>query len=125
MGGFSHGGMGGGARMPAADRPSRGTGRAVTADLAAKKPKPKLRDVWPEIWALIKPRRWLLAGCFLLMIVNRTCSLVLPASFRPLIDLVFIQKRLALLPWIVCAVLGATILQGVTSFALTQLLSKS
>jgi subfamily B ATP-binding cassette protein MsbA len=30
-----------------------------------------------------------------------------------------------LLPWIVCAVLGATIIQGLTSYSLTQLLSKS
>jgi subfamily B ATP-binding cassette protein MsbA len=111
--------------MPAGDRPSRGTGRAVAAELSAGRAKPKLRDVWPEIWALVKPRRWLLTGCFLLMIVNRTCALVLPASFRPLIDLVMYQHRLRLLPYIVGAVLGATILQGVTSFALTQLLSKS
>jgi ABC-type multidrug transport system fused ATPase/permease subunit len=134
MGGFSHGGMGGGARMPAVDRPSRGTGRAVGAELTAKRPKPKFKDVWPEIWSLIKPRRLLLAGCFVLMVINRTCSLVLPASFRPLIDRVFIHhqpsfvfldRQFPLLPSIVLAVLLATILQGVTSYSLTQLLSKS
>jgi ABC-type multidrug transport system fused ATPase/permease subunit len=111
--------------MRAADAPSRGVGRAVTADLTSKRPKTKLKDIWPEIWALIKPRRALLAGCFLLMIVNRTCALVLPASFRPLIDQVFTKHRTALLPWIVGAVLLATLVQGVTSYALTQLLSKA
>jgi ABC-type multidrug transport system fused ATPase/permease subunit len=117
--------MGGTVRMRAADSPSRGTGRATAADLTAKRPKPKFKDIWPEIWVLVKPRRFLLAGCFLLMIVNRTCALVLPASFKPLIDQVFTQHRHALLPWIVGAVLIATLIQGVTSYALTQLLSKA
>jgi subfamily B ATP-binding cassette protein MsbA len=111
--------------MHSADRPSRGVGRAVSAQLTKERPKPKFRELWPAIWALVRPRRWLLAGCFLLMIVNRTCALVLPASFRPLIDLVFTKKRLELLPWIVGAVLAATLIQGLTSYALTQLLSKS
>jgi ABC-type bacteriocin/lantibiotic exporter with double-glycine peptidase domain len=115
--------MGGG--MSHADRPSRGVGRALAADLTAKRPKPKFRDMWPAIWALVRPRRWLLAGCFVLMIVNRTCALVLPASFRPLIDLVFTKHRMDLLPYIVGAVVTATLIQGLTSYALTQLLSKS
>jgi subfamily B ATP-binding cassette protein MsbA len=115
--------------MRAADAPARGGGhgvsRAISADLTTKRPKPKFKEIWPEIWALIKPRRFLLAGCFLLMIVNRTCALVLPASFRPLIDQVFTKHRHALLPWIVGAVLIATLIQGITSYALTQLLSKA
>lgn len=123
MGGFGHAGLGGGG-IKAADRPSRNAGKAITADLTAKK-KVNFREVWPEIRALVKPRRWLLAGCFVLMIINRTCALVLPASFKPLIDVVFIKHQMHMLPWIVCAVLGATIIQGVTSFSLTQLLSKA
>ncbi len=121
--------IGGTPRMRAADAPARGGGhgvsRAISADLTTKRPKPKFKEIWPEIWALIKPRRFLLAGCFLLMIVNRTCALVLPASFRPLIDQVFTKHRHALLPWIVGAVLIATLIQGITSYALTQLLSKA
>ena len=119
------GGGVGGHGMHSADRSSRGMGRAIGAELTAKRPKPKFRDMWPAIWALVKPRRWLLAGCFLLMIVNRICALVLPWSFKPLIDLVFTRERLNLLPWIVGAVMTATLIQGLTSYALTQLLSKS
>ena len=111
--------------MKAADRPSRNTGKAIGADLTAKRPKVKLREIWPEIWSLVKPRRWLMAGCFLLMIINRTSALVLPASFKPLIDRVFIRHDMHILPAIVCVVLGATIIQGLTSYSLTQLLSKS
>jgi subfamily B ATP-binding cassette protein MsbA len=118
--------MGGGG-VGAADRPGRGggVGRAESAELTKKRPKPKFRDIWPEIKALILPRRWLLAACFGLMIVNRVCGLVMPAAFRPLIDQVFNRYQIALLPKIVFAVMAATFLQGITSFALTQLLSKS
>lgn len=116
--------MGGGApRMRAADAPSRGA-RAAAAE-GAKRPKPKFSAVWPEIRELVRPRRGLLVMAFLLMIVNRASSLVLPISFKPLIDLVFVHKRMDLLLPIVGAVLGATILQGVTSYALTQTLSKA
>ena len=123
MGSFGHGFGGGGVK--AADRPSRNTGKAIGADLTAKRPKVKLRDVWPEIWALIQPRRWLMAGCFCIMVVNRACSLVLPLSFKPLIDQVFTLGRMRLLPYVVGVVLLATLIQGITSYALTQLLSKS
>jgi subfamily B ATP-binding cassette protein MsbA len=106
------------------DRPSRGTGRATAADLTASRPKPPLKKVMPEIWKLVKPRRWLLGGSFALMVVNRATGLVLPASTKPLIDRVMIGKRLDLLPWIVGTVLIATVIQGITSYTLTQLLSK-
>ena len=111
--------------MPSADRPSRGTGKATTVGLTAERPKPPLKKVLPEIWKLVRPRRWLLAGGFGLMIVNRASSLVLPASTRSLIDKVMDKHQVGLLPWIVGAVLIATILQGITSFTLTQLLSKA
>ena len=84
--------------MKAADRPSRGTGRATAADLTASRPKPKLKKVLPEVWKLIKPRRLLLGGSFLLMIINRASGLVLPASTRYLIDNVMGKHQLYLLP---------------------------
>ncbi|CAN5435235.1 ABC transporter ATP-binding protein [soil metagenome] len=110
--------------MKAVDRPSRGTGRATTAELTAKRPKPQLKKVLPDVWKLIKPRRLLLGGSFLLMIINRASGLILPASTKYLIDNVMGKHQLGLLPKIVGVVVGATILQGITSFALTQILSK-
>ena len=124
MAAFGNSGVGGGSAR-SAERPSRNTGRAISADLTAKRPMPKLRDIWPEIWALIKPRLWLLTGCFFLMVINRASSLVLPALSRPLIDKVMTAREIWLLPRIVGAAIGATLLQGITSYALTQLLSKS
>jgi ABC-type multidrug transport system fused ATPase/permease subunit len=79
----------------------------------------------PEVWKLIRPRRWLLAGSFLIMIVNRAAGLVLPASTKTLIDKVMNKKDLTLLPWVVGIVIAATLVQGITSYILTQLLSKA
>ncbi len=110
--------------IPAGDRGSRGTGRATAADLTKSRPKPKLKKVMPEVWKLVKPRKWLLAGSFLLMILNRASGLVLPGSAKMLIDKVMNGHNMTLLPWIVGAVVIATMIQGATSYALTQLLSK-
>ncbi|HEV2645157.1 MAG TPA: ABC transporter ATP-binding protein [Acidobacteriaceae bacterium] len=116
----SHG-MGGG--MSHADRPSRGTGRAIAADLTAKRPKPPLKKVLPEIWKLMQPRKALIGVSFCLMIVNRLCGLVLPISSRPFINDVMRAGKMAELPKIIVAVAVAVFLQAITSYALTQLLS--
>src|SRR5436190_72494 len=87
--------------------------------------KPKLRAVWPLVWELIQPRRGLLALGFMLMVVNRVAALVLPYSTRFLIDSVIIKRHTQLLKPLVLGVLAATVIQGITSFSLTQLLSKA
>jgi subfamily B ATP-binding cassette protein MsbA len=83
-----------------------------------------LKAVWPDLWALIRPRRGLLAFGLLLMAVNRVSGLVLPASTKFLVDDIIIKHRTRLLLPLVSAVLVATLVQGATSFSLTQLLSK-
>jgi ABC-type multidrug transport system fused ATPase/permease subunit len=100
------------------------SGATDSADAKAVKKK----QVWkalPEVWQLINPRRGLLALGLLLMAVNRVCGLVLPASTKYFIDNVVTKRQIALLTPIVAAILTATIIQGLTSFTLTQLLSKS
>jgi len=77
------------------------------------------------VWALIKPRRGILALGLLLMAVNRVSGLILPASTKYLVDDVIGKHHIRLLTPIVLAVLAATVIQGLTSFTLTQLLSKS
>jgi ABC-type multidrug transport system fused ATPase/permease subunit len=111
--------------MPSGDRPSRGVGKATTTALTAARPKPSLKKVWPEIWKLVKPRRALLGGSFVLMVINRASGLVLPGSTRALIDKVMYGRDMQMLPKIVGFVLAATLVQGATSYALTQLLSKA
>src|SRR5947209_6218648 len=114
MGSFGHSSMGGGMR---ADRPSRGTGRATGADMTKSRPKPKLKKVLPEVWKLVRPRIGLLSASFLLMIINRGASFALPLSFKPLVNQVFTLGRMDLLPTIIATVVGATVLQGITSYA--------
>lgn len=89
-----------------------------------KSAKQYLKSAKPMIMELIRPRRWLLAGCFLLLVISRACGLVLPASTKWLIDDVIVKHQPGLLVPLVAAVLLATLVQGVISFALTQLLSK-
>jgi subfamily B ATP-binding cassette protein MsbA len=79
----------------------------------------------PDIWELIRPRRGLLAIGFVVMVVNRISGLVLPASTKYLIDDVVGKQNSALLLPLVAAVVAATLIQGATSYVLTQLLSKA
>jgi ABC-type multidrug transport system fused ATPase/permease subunit len=95
------------------------------ADKKEAKRKLNLRAAAPEIWALVRPRKALLGLGLVLMAINRVSGLVLPYSTRFLIDNVVTKHQAKLLAPIVGAVLLATLIQGVTSYALTQLLSKA
>src|SRR5665213_619599 len=97
-------------------------GRASAQQPQSKK-RPELRKVLPEVWALVRPRRWLLAFGLVLMVISRVASFVLPLSAKYLIDNVMRRGQIPILPWIIGAVLLATAIQGVTSYGLTQLLS--
>jgi ABC-type multidrug transport system fused ATPase/permease subunit len=117
---------------PAKMNPSggrRSLNRAVSPSSPAQ-PKPamtaqRLRTVLPAVWELMRPRRGLLAIGFVLMVINRVSGLVLPYSTKFLIDSVIAKHHIELLRRLVLVVLSATIIQGITSFALTQLLSKA
>ena len=73
----------------------------------------------------MRPRRAVLALGFVLMAINRVSGLVLPYSTRYLIDDIIGKRHINKLMPLVLAVLGATLVQGITSFSLTQLLSKA
>ncbi len=93
----------------------------------SKKPAKKtpVFQALPEIWQLIRPRRGLLALGLVLMVINRVSGLVLPYSTKYLVDNVITKRQMSLLPIIVGVVLTATLIQGLTSFTLTQTLSKA
>jgi subfamily B ATP-binding cassette protein MsbA len=91
-----------------------------------KRPKSeRLRDLLPDLWALVRPRARVLGVGLVLIAINRVAGLVLPASTQYLIDDVIGKGRANLLLPLIGGVVAATALQGVTSFALTQLLSKA
>jgi len=98
----------------------------VTAQAETKKAKKKIDwKALPEIWALIHPRRGILLLGFGLMAINRVAGLILPGSTKYLVDDVIGKRQQRLLLPLVLTVIGATVIQGLSSFALTQLLSKS
>lgn len=114
-----------GGRQLNAER-SGGTRSATRAagDTPAKR-KPDLKKVLPEVWKLIRPRRWLLLFGLFLVAIKSVSSLVLPFTTRYLLDDVFHQHRASLLLPLALIVFGATAVQAVTSYSLTQLLSKA
>lgn len=85
----------------------------------------RFKALLPDVWALVKPRRGILLVGFVLMVINRVSGLVLPFSTRMLIDDIIGQRRTDLLMPLVLGVIAATLIQGATSFSLTQLLSKA
>jgi subfamily B ATP-binding cassette protein MsbA len=87
--------------------------------------KTEIFKALPEILQLIRPRRALLSLGLVLMVINRVSGLVLPASTKYLVDDVIAKKEFKLLYPLVGVVLVATLIQGLTSYALTQTLSKA
>jgi len=104
--------------------PRNGAARPGQTDLP--KPKPSIRKLWPQIRLLMAPRKWLLVAGMGLMAVNRLAGLVLPYESKGLVDKVFspLHPQPQFLPWIIGAVFSAMVIQAITSFSLTQLLSK-
>src|ERR1700674_5121335 len=96
-GGF--GGMGSQRGMGA--RAERGHGARTDRETATtdpgKKKVSRLLDQFPEVWALIRPRRGLLAVGLVLMAVNRVSGLALPFTTKYLIDNVMIHRQMKLL----------------------------
>ena len=102
------------------------TGPAGSESAAQSKQSKKAAwKLLPDVWALMKPRGGILAFGFLLMLINRLAGLVAPGSLKYLFDGVIGKHNAGLLKPLVAAVVGATLIQGLTSYVLTQLLSKS
>ena len=111
------------AKIPTEARAERSHARGRVSE-NGKKPI-EWKSVWPDIRELIRPRRNQLLLGLVLIVISRSAGLVLPASTKYLIDDVLNKHRTELLTPIILAVLAATTVQAVTSFWLTQLLSKS
>ena len=90
--------------------------------MAEQKPKPNYSNAWTEARRLVWQHRNRLAIGLGLMLLNRVAGLVLPWSSRYLVDEVMLQRRAGLLGVIAAAVAGATIVQAVSSFGLSQIL---
>ena len=87
--------------------------------------KPKLSSLTRCFRELMWPRKGLLSLGLLLILVNRLSGLVLPGATKYLIDDVVQKRHMALLIPLALAAGTAVLIQAISSFALTQLLSKT
>jgi ABC-type multidrug transport system fused ATPase/permease subunit len=83
----------------------------------------KLTDVKGEAWSLIRAHRRSLTIGMVLMVVGRLAAFVLPMSTKFFIDEVVTLGRSELLLPIAGAVLAATVVQAITSFAVAKVVS--
>jgi ABC-type multidrug transport system fused ATPase/permease subunit len=90
--------------------------------MVEKKKRVPLKDAWRDAKNLIWAHRRRLAVGMVLMLVNRLVGLVLPASSKYLIDEVVVKGRGELLMPLALVAGGATLVQALTSFSLTQVL---
>jgi ABC-type multidrug transport system fused ATPase/permease subunit len=103
--------------------PPRTAPSASSAPPAPKKPKYDAKRAWAEARALIWEHRKSVGLGMLLMLISRPAGLVLPAATKWLIDEVLVNKRSELLVPIALASGAATLIQAITSFSLSQVVS--
>lgn len=72
---------------------------------------------------IIWPRKNLLFVGLILIVISRLASLVLPGASKYLMDDVIVNNDYEKLKWIIIAVASAIVVQAITSFLLTRLLS--
>jgi ABC-type multidrug transport system fused ATPase/permease subunit len=99
------------------------TRRAPAAEPPPKKGRPPAAVVWREARELLLAHRKYLAIGFGLMIVSRVAGLVPPASSKFFIDDVIGKGRTDLLVPLATAVGAATLVQAVTAFLNSQVIS--
>src|SRR6266566_2087521 len=93
------------------------------ADAPTRPPKKTITPgAWQEARALIYAHRGRLAVGLALMLVNRLAGLVLPSSSKWVIDRVINQHHPELLLPLALAAGGATLVQAITGFGLSQIL---
>ncbi len=88
-----------------------------------KKPKFDSKRAWAEARALIWTYRRSVGIGLGLMLISRAAGLVLPASSKYLIDEVLGKGNAELLPKIAIAAFIATVIQAITSYSLSQVVS--
>jgi ABC-type multidrug transport system fused ATPase/permease subunit len=87
-----------------------------------KKKKVDYASAWAEARKIVWNARWRLAFGSVLMLVSRLAGMVLPASTKYIGDEVFTKQNYSLIKWIALAIGISTLIQGVTGFALSQVL---
>ena len=89
----------------------------------SKKKSVSLASIRRAFWTIIWPRRRLILIGLVLVGINRLCGLVLPGSTKYLIDNVIAQHDTAMLRKLLAIVGAAILVQAITGFLLTRLMS--
>lgn len=79
-------------------------------------------SAWAEARKIVWNARWRLAFGSVLMLISRLTGMVLPASTKYIGDEVFAKGNYTLIKWIALAIGISTLIQGLTGFALSQVL---
>ncbi len=92
--------------------------------VAPKEGKKKIdyASAWAEARKIVWNARWRLALGSALMLISRLAGMVLPASTKYIGDEVFAKGNYGLIKWIALAIGISTLVQGITGFALSQVL---
>jgi ABC-type multidrug transport system fused ATPase/permease subunit len=92
--------------------------------MSTTKPKAKNKVSIAQVFkTIVWPRRKALAIGLVLIIISRMAGLVLPGSTKYLMDDVVANHDLNMLKWLLIIVTASLVIQSVTSFVLTNLLS--
>jgi ABC-type multidrug transport system fused ATPase/permease subunit len=110
-----------GPRLPSSERAGRRS-QVGLPEAAAPKKKIDTAAAWQQARELMWARRGRLLLGLLLMLVNRLSGLVLPATSKYLIDDVIGKQRADMLMPLALVAGAATLVQAVSSFALSQVL---
>jgi ABC-type multidrug transport system fused ATPase/permease subunit len=87
-----------------------------------KKKSVNYASAWTEARRLIWEARWRLLLGSILLLISRLAGMVLPASTKYIGDEIFVKQQYWMIKWIALAIGISTLIQGVTSFALSQIL---
>jgi len=87
-----------------------------------KKKKVDYKSAWAEARRIIWNARWRLLIGSILLLISRLAGMVLPASTKYIGDEVFTKQNYGLIKWIALAIGISTLVQGATSFVLSQIL---
>jgi len=98
-------------------------GTDETGAVVKKKNPLAVAETWKEARALMWTHRRKLAFGFVLMVINRLSSFVLPAGSKYMIDTVIGEGRGEMLVPLAAAVGVATVVGAVTTFSLSQVIS--
>ena len=90
---------------------------------SAKKPKYDTKRAWAEARALVWEHRRSVGIGLVLMVISRATGFVLPYSTKFVLDDVLPNRDIRLLGYVALAGLAASIIQSVTGYALSQVVS--